>query len=161
MRRNAFEYRQRLAVLVVVVVLRFQYTAKQQPHKQDKRNNNYDYLAENIQNVSHGGKIPEEILFRCPKPPIRRPVYFKFFPIIGKRNGRNVWNSGNVGRLRREIEKRYFRQVVYRRRYVVRNLEDFAKIIRYRKPAISYAFYNSADTAEKAEDTKRNESERD
>ena len=69
--------------------------------------------------------------------------------------------SGNVWRLRREIKKRYFRQFVYRRRYAVRNLEDFAKIIRYRKPAISYAFNYSADTAEKAEDTKHNESERD
>ena len=161
MRRNALEYRKRLAVLVIVVVLRFQHTAKQQPHKQDKRNNDYNYLAENIQNIAHGGKISEIILFRCPKPPVCRPVYFKFFPIIGKRNGRNVGNSGNVGHLRREIEKRYFRQVIYRRRYVVRNLEDFAKIIRYRKPAISYAFNYSADTAEKAEDTKCNESERD
>ena len=158
MRRNALEYRQRLAVLVVVVVLRFQHTTKQQPHKQDKRNNNYDYLAENIQNVTHGGKIPEEILFRCPKPPIRRPVYFKLFPVIRKRNGRN---SGNGGRLRRKIKKRYLRQFVYRRRYVVRNLKDFAEIIRYRKPAISYAFNHSSDTAEKAEDAKRNESERD
>ena len=139
MRRNALEYRKRLAVLVIVVVLRFQHTAKQQPHKQDKRNNDYNYLAENIQRVSHGGKIPEEILFRCPKPPIRRPVNFKFFPIIWNRNGRNGGNSGNVGRLRREIKKRYFRQFVYRQRYAVRNLEDFAKIIRYRKPAISYA----------------------
>ena len=155
MRRNAFEYRQRLAVLVVVVVLRFQHTAKQQPHKQDKRNNDYNYLAENIQNVSDGGKIPEEILFRCPKPPICRPLRFELLPIGGKRNGRNG------GDLRRKIEKRYLRQFIHRRRNPVRNFEDFAEIIRYRKPAISYAFYDSADTAEKAEDTERNESERD
>lgn len=37
----------------------------------------------------------------------------------------------------------------------------FRKIIRYRKPTISYAFNYSADTTEKAEDTKHNESERD
>ena len=45
MRRNALEYRKRLAVLVIVVVLRFQHTAKQQPRDKHKWNNDNDCFA--------------------------------------------------------------------------------------------------------------------
>lgn len=45
----------------------------------------------------------------------------------------------------REVEKRYFRQVVYCRRDIVLYAEYLAKVVTYRKPEIAPALYEPAE----------------
>lgn len=45
----------------------------------------------------------------------------------------------------REVEKGYFRQVVYRRRDIVLYAEYLAKVITYRKPEIAPALYEPTE----------------
>ena len=86
--------------------------------------------------------------------PIQRPFFRKAAPIFGDRNG---------GRFRsaHKAEKRDLREIVDRRRNIMRYLKEFAEVIPRRQPDVAETFNEPTDRAEELEHAQRKKAERD
>lgn len=60
----------------------------------------------------------------------------------------------------REVEKGYFRQVVYRRRDIVLYAEYLAEVVTYRKPEIAPALYKPTERTRIKEYAAKDKAER-